>query len=371
MKRNCVFCGDRPNVRAPEHVIPRWLIRATGDERRAINAGLDIKEGRFRTFAFQALKFPACSDCNNAFATLESDAEAVLLPMLDEKPITQRGAEILLRWFDKVRIGLWLGFLSLQGNPLDIDPLYYIRRRMDAADRVLLVYRARQAPTGIQFTGPQFLSFQFAPTCFGLRINRLMFVNVSTHYLIARRLGLPYPEPLRLQQDGRLEAVLQRGRERVQLPLLRAAYSRAASELCQAMIPPEAHGDMDTMALYDTSHARRFFDRGAVASRVAIVKDGALTVYPEQATLDWIPSVAHSWQRAHRLHSETLLNLNDHLLDNVPDTGHWPVPARKSIRQILRGCKREIAMARRYFASAAYQGWLDSVQTSTGLNQGV
>ena len=70
----CIFCGEKPESKNKEHVIPKWLIELTGDPKREAFFGIDAvseKKGP-RVFSFDSFTFPACEQCNTDFAALES-----------------------------------------------------------------------------------------------------------------------------------------------------------------------------------------------------------------------------------------------------------------------------------------------------------
>jgi hypothetical protein len=72
MEKICVFCGERPERKTNEHVLPKWLIRLTGDPSRRAMFGLGIQgsDVKARIFSFDAFKFPACRDCNELFSAV-------------------------------------------------------------------------------------------------------------------------------------------------------------------------------------------------------------------------------------------------------------------------------------------------------------
>ena len=75
MEKVCIFCGERPESKNLEHVLPRWLIELTGNPKRRARFGYRRSvEGRpvERSFAFDAFKFPSCTECNQRFGELEA-----------------------------------------------------------------------------------------------------------------------------------------------------------------------------------------------------------------------------------------------------------------------------------------------------------
>ena len=64
MAKYCVFCGAVPEKKNKEHVVPKWLIKLTGNPKREAYFGFEKNietEVKTRTFAFDQFSFPACS----------------------------------------------------------------------------------------------------------------------------------------------------------------------------------------------------------------------------------------------------------------------------------------------------------------------
>lgn len=185
----CVFCGLRPESKTKEHVIPLWLIELTGNPNRTIRVG-SFEQKRF---AFDQLVFPACESCNATYSELEQNVKPIMLRLLNGKPINEPQAETLLDWFDKIRIGLWLGGLMLFKNPSGIDPNYYIstRERIQNRDRILYIARANEGERALSFHAIDDFVFQHVPCFMLLYVNGLSFVSASFVGLCGSALGLP------------------------------------------------------------------------------------------------------------------------------------------------------------------------------------
>jgi hypothetical protein len=116
MDRVCVFCGNQPEIRTLEHVVPRWLIELTGDPKRIARFGYrHLENGNIvqRYYSFDAFKFPACKSCNETYGILEENVKKIIIRILAEEALSELEFNTLLDWFDKVRIGLWLGYRYL------------------------------------------------------------------------------------------------------------------------------------------------------------------------------------------------------------------------------------------------------------------
>ncbi|MBQ8041729.1 MAG: hypothetical protein IJ273_00175, partial [Alphaproteobacteria bacterium] len=65
MAKFCVFCGNPPENKNAEHIIPQWLIEMTGNKSRQCHLGPITPNG---SIEFGAFKFPACERCNSEFS---------------------------------------------------------------------------------------------------------------------------------------------------------------------------------------------------------------------------------------------------------------------------------------------------------------
>jgi hypothetical protein len=108
VEKLCVFCGEKPKEKNAEHIIPKWLIELTGNPKRKANFGYqhDIETyPKRRTFSFDAFKFPSCASCNQKYAVHEATTKSIIEKMLVSDPLSASDINILLDWFDKVRVG--------------------------------------------------------------------------------------------------------------------------------------------------------------------------------------------------------------------------------------------------------------------------
>jgi hypothetical protein len=224
VSRTCVFCGQPPQDKNNEHVIPQWLLKLTGDENRVAWFGFDHAKGKPRKFAFDQFQFPACSECNERFGReVETPAREALVRLLEEGRIESRGAESLLDWLDKVRVGLWLGQRYLERDLLGISPHFHVKTRIRQKDRLVAIYRTKETRQSLTFAGWGTPAFQFTPGCLALRVNSYFLVNISGDFLFSKRAGTGYAEDLRfLMVDGeaRLTCDLRPGTGQIRVPLL-------------------------------------------------------------------------------------------------------------------------------------------------------
>lgn len=256
-QKTCVFCGNPPESKTKEHVIPQWLIELTGDPKRTWNLGVRYAEKdeakRERKFAASHFHFPACDNCNNAYSGLEGRAKGYITKLAAADPLTATEWNDLLDWFDKVRVGLWLG-MRLFSQELFLPPAkFHIEQRVGRKDRLLLVYRINPDHKGLIMHGAGDLPFLMWPSWIALTINDLIFVNVSTDYLLASRMGFPFPRKLEdvkgVTRASDFDAFF-----RVKNPLVRFAFHQAPLAIYQTILvtPIAVEEDEDDEDRYET-----------------------------------------------------------------------------------------------------------------------
>jgi len=337
MEKFCVFCGNNPECKTMEHIIPMWLLKKTGDPKRKGRFGMDWHLERERIFSFDQLKFPACSNCNNYFSQLEEKTRYIIDDVLNEKPINAKSFDILLSWFDKIRIGLWLGFYYLDKNIFGIKPNFYIERRINAKDRLLLIYKSFEKQDGLNIFGVDFPFFGHQPSCFGLVINQFYFVNVSSDYLFSRRLGLPFPKvKKRLRNFPGFYAEIEKGLEKILIPLLRISYDSSCREIYQPIIPKE-FSELNNM--YNTNYVKKYFKSSRIG-KVLIKKSlKKIVEYPKNKSKLWIPKTSNSRMKMFYIGMKTVLNLQNYLLNDCPSPEDLSIEEQKRHKKDIRGIK--------------------------------
>lgn len=254
VEKFCIFCGEKPNNKTKEHVIPKWLIKMTGEETRNIKLGTTItydeikKEDFFNTlktknerqFSISSFTFPSCEVCNNEFSKLEAEAKIILEKVMNEQEINSLEMSIFLDWMDKIRIGIWLAYYTLDKNPGQISPKFHIKQRISQYDRILHISKSKETERkGINFYGVQNHAFVIRPSAFGLSINNYCFMNISSNHLVARRMGFPFPkEEVLTKELGKNDYIADfntEGLKRILKPILKKRINTKGVEFFQSI----------------------------------------------------------------------------------------------------------------------------------------
>jgi len=291
--RVCIFCGQPPAAKNREHIVPRWLIQLTGDPNRKIILGpfishaiLGSRAGPFKTLSFDSFSVPSCETCNRKFSELEGRAKPLISSLLAAEPLTASDFDTILDWFDKVRVGLWLAFhYFLDRNYWGVVPHFFVSDRIAAADRFLLIYRARTYDPGIRFAGVNTPSFAHTPSCFTLVINEWFLVNMSYQMLLSQAAGLPFQAAYLFGPDERLHAELQPGQERLSHPLLPFPQPLDAVSIGQPILP-NIQAIPELADLYQSDYVSSMTLREA-RGVVLLDKGGRVTAYPNAPTAAW------------------------------------------------------------------------------------
>jgi hypothetical protein len=287
----CVFCGGPPQDKNKEHVIPLWLIEMTGKPDRVANFGIDFNKEPIspRKFAFNSLVFPACSACNERFGELETRIKPIVERLLAHRPVGSYDFMLLLDWLDKVRVGLWLGYLYLDKNSMGIRPSFHILSRLGRFDRMVSIFRIDDAGLGLTFAGPHFKSYQLSPTCLGLRVNQLCFVNASGIALCSQRLGFPYMRPYRFREDHSLEALPEMGSGRIMSPVERTPLFPHSTTLYQPIFRSFCGLENSAQFLAHDWVKERTAHSELGLGKLFLQKADSVEMYPDQESADWIP----------------------------------------------------------------------------------
>jgi len=291
MIKRCVFCGNFPIVKTKEHIIPQWLIKLTGNPHRQAYFGKIIREDNLEEIhiPFSKFTFPSCKHCNEGFKELEGKSKVVVTDLLKEKPLDHCDINLLLTWLDKVRIGLWLGSLYYK-NPFGIEPNFYISQGAFQRDRALFIYKLKDNKSRINFTGMEGYAFQIIPNCFTLIINNYAFLNLASHHLLSKGLGLPYPrEPEYIIGSGGLSQ-FEKGTEKINYPLIEKSFDSKCKEFYQAVICSEYGYRENYLKMISSDFMKKIFiNRESGIGQMFYYDNKQLIPYPKQKTLAWIP----------------------------------------------------------------------------------
>jgi len=145
-----------------------------------------------RTFAFDQFQFPACAECNNSFSDMENRARAAMTKLLEDRTVEADEVALLLDWFDKLRIGVWVSELLLHGNPFEIRPKFRMATRIGTTDRILYIGRGSEHRQGLNFVMFGDPVFMHSPSVATFRINHLAFVSFSLHGTVGPNVGHRY-----------------------------------------------------------------------------------------------------------------------------------------------------------------------------------
>jgi hypothetical protein len=298
-KKICIFCGEKPESKNKEHVIPKWLIELTGDPKREAFFGFDVfseKKG-IRMYSFDSFAFPACEKCNTEFATLEGLTKPVVIKMLQNDRIDSCEISTFLDWLDKVRVGLWLGFNYLDKNWAEISPNFYIKTRIGTRDRFVIVYSTNYHSSGINFIGTEGLSFQYSPSCFALRINNLIFFNASTFDLCDRRLGFPFSKKTTMANRQQVEIDIVAGFQRMFSPVVRKTFLPNGIKLFQPVFKEQIQNE-GMRKFYSNEYVRSNslnFEEGI--GKIFIENNGSTYPLSAEDKLNIVPDRQHDYLR--------------------------------------------------------------------------
>lgn len=293
-----MFCGQNVVEKTKEHVIPRWLIEMTGDPRRQMDIGplfSNFNGNKVlidKQISFSSFTFPACKNCNELFSKLEQKTKFIVEKLLENSPLSAFDFDVLLNWFDKVRIGLWLGYLLyLNENIWQIDPHFFISSRLAKADRALLIYKSAQEFNGIRFVGINTPAFLHMPSCFTMSINNCFLLNISSQFLLAKSAGLPYLLEMEIIDDGSIRGKLQPGTGRIEQPIFDLPYEPKCSIIGQAIFTQ----DIDPIKSIDLTEVQYYQEHLLEVGRTRPIlqRGNEISWYSINPTRDWIPLEEH------------------------------------------------------------------------------
>jgi len=192
LKPVCIFCGNPPQNKNKEHIFPQWLLKLTGYDKKKASVGSNWKTGEEIVFNTKAYTFPSCTSCNSNFGEIEAKVKPIFDKLMSDQNVRTSDLELLLDWFDKVRISAWLGVKYMNKDTFGIDSHYYVNTRVGLKDRYLSITNTYKKEKELNWSGVNTIAFMMSPTAFSLRVNNLVFVNCSSDFVVSRQLGFPY-----------------------------------------------------------------------------------------------------------------------------------------------------------------------------------
>lgn len=187
--KKCIFCGAEfsGQKRNFEHIIPTWLVKEADLRNRDMQVQLP---GIKRKIAMSRIGLKVCEGCNDADSDLEGRAKDAYLKIKAGDDLSDAQVFAMFDWLDKVRVGLWLWLIEQVRDDFKAgEPKFRINGRLARKDRLLLIQRYPEGPPmrGLAFQGIDNF-FIGLPSAFGLLINNISLINVSSDFLVLRHI---------------------------------------------------------------------------------------------------------------------------------------------------------------------------------------
>jgi hypothetical protein len=164
----------------------------TGFHSKDTSVGTNWSTGREIVFPAKNYTFPACDICNNKFSVLEAKVKGIIERLQEDVDVNGAELELLFDWFDKIRVGAWLGVAYLNKRVFASPPNHYINDRFGTKDRYLSITNTYLPEKTLNWSGVNTMTFMSSPTALALRVNNLIFVSASTDFLVSKSLGFPF-----------------------------------------------------------------------------------------------------------------------------------------------------------------------------------
>ncbi len=335
-EKRCIFCGKPPSDKNKEHVIPQWLIELTGDSKREWYLGLKFAEpGKPpRRFSANQFHFPACEACNSRYSYLEGRVRGYFLKLWDNQNLTATEWGDLLDWFDKVRIGLFIGNMILNKDLPIPNPKFFIDQRVGAKDRCVLVYPIPDHD-GLRVYGASDSVFFHLPTSFMLLAKNLLFLNVSSDFLLAPRMGFPFPRTLQ-GVEGRMMANDITATFRAKVPFTRFSFYAPMIAAYQTIIMKEFIDDEEFGALVARDFVQsNLWTAGSLKSKLCVATDRKATFLSPDQT---IPHTGLAKEQIKDLDEYCIrfFEYRRHMMENLLSSGHVTRESRNLVRLMIK-----------------------------------
>ena len=315
MKKVCIFCGKIIENKTKEHIIPRWLIELTNQKDNKLPFGPYYKVDEsnklildFYTFTFDSFVYPACERCNIEYSKLEYLVKDVILKLLSEKPLTRNDFNLLLTWFDKIRIGLYIANLYDSNNYLGIQPKFYINHGVQTKDRILLIYKINNRKDYLLFGGSGLPAFMHYPLSFFLIINNFGFLNICDDFLLAKSFGLPYPRKRFLWYDQNFEEVVP-GTNNIKYPVIDVKYHNECTQIYQPILNKNLQNQIQKIC--PENHYKHVFKSGdSNYGKIFYKKPNTpIQVYHKDENRDWVANLNEFLTEGNIMDYLTLISL--------------------------------------------------------------
>jgi hypothetical protein len=312
MIKKCVFCVEKPTLKTKEHIIPKWLIKLTGDPNRNMSLGfIPNFQNLDYQIAFDQFVVPACKNCNEKFSELENQTKLIILNLLKGEKLSFFDLNTLFSWLDKIRIGLWVSYIYLGKNYFGINPHFYIKNRIDQKDRLTIIFRTNFMGKRLNFSGVHTPAFQYLPCCFGLFINNYIFINISSDFLFSSRFGLPYPKESFFTPDGQLLVKLSNGRKKIKFPLFNSPFKNYGTQIFQPMIKD---GMKQNNEIYNNDYIKKLcFDFENGIGKIFLNNIQELITYPLEKSELWLPKNIWDYEKIIPMINYNILEIQNKL----------------------------------------------------------
>ena len=268
---------------------------------------------------------------------MEARAEPIMRMILGEQALSEADWDLILSWFDKVRVGLWLSKYLLSKNSLGINPHFHIAQRLDIRDRALIVFRRESAVQTLTIIGTFLPSFDFSPTSFALIVNNYLFVNLTGIDLCSHRLGFPSIKPL--STDGsRVEGALISGTHRTISPILRKFPHPEGTGLYQPIYRDLLTSAGTEPAVIEEYVTKNSIDQARGIGGVFQQRLGKAGRYPAHESTLWIPGKPLDNDRILRIAHTSVY---EHQIEQMTSALQVSPPEQKRFwKDQISGCRR-------------------------------
>jgi len=359
MDKVCIFCGQKPESKNKEHIIPKWLLEMTGNPGRKVYLGRDWTHPKLieRKFGWSSFTFPTCRSCNYEYSKLESKTQLIMTQMLQDAPLSAEDFDNFLDWLDKVRTGLWLAMTYLNKNYRGLAPQFHIKQRIAAKDRCVCIYRSTDTSPGIGISAVDTPIFHKMPSAFILIVNQLHFVSISYDFLVSRRIGWPYPAKRALEgnKDGFWASIVS-GTERIQLPVLNYELKLGGTRIMQPII----HRDLalrgyDNLPVeYRSKYVEAMLNTPFSGKGLIYIEaENSFAKYPSQPEIRWIPPETFTRNELMAELGLQIGQIQDDLFIDVPSMKWLSKERQKELQAEIAGVRQLHSKIMQHFFAQA------------------